>query len=57
MPEAVSPRPYTSWFGNFVNNKLSGLKQNSEYSSFSMTMGKNHNHSLWGKFKFMGKGD
>ena len=57
LHRTAPPRPYTSWFGNFVNNKLSGLKQNSEYSSFSMTMGKNHNHSLWGKFKFMGKGD
>ena len=52
-----APRPYTSWFGNFINNKLEALKKNSEYSSFALTMGRNHNHSLWGKFKFMGKGD
>lgn len=51
------PKPYTSWFGNIINNKLMAAKKNAEYSSFSITMGNNHNHSLWGKFKFMDRED
>lgn len=53
----TAPRAYQTWFGNLVNNKLAPDKKPAEYSAFSMTMGNNHNHSLWGKFKFMGKGD
>lgn len=51
------PQAYQSWFGNLINNKLGEDKRPAEYSGFSMTMGHNHNHDLWGKFKFMGKGD
>ena len=52
-----APRAYSTWFGNIVNNKLGADEKPVEYSAFSMTMGNNHNSALWGKFKFMGKGD
>ena len=57
MHQRKAPRAYQTWFGNLVNNKLGTDKKPVEYSGYSMTMGNNHNHSLWGKFKFMGKGD
>jgi|GEM_PF-473001 len=52
-----APKPYSLWFGNLINNKLGADKKPAEYSSFAMTMGNNHNHALWGNFKFLGKGD
>lgn len=52
-----APEPNTSWFGNLINNKLDANKKSLEYSAFSITMGNNHNHDLWGKFKFIGTGD
>lgn len=52
-----TPKPYSIWFGNLVNNKLISKKNVAEYSAFSLTMGRNHNHALWGNFKFLGKGD
>ena len=57
MHQRKAPRAYQTWFGNLVNNKLGADRKPVEYSGYSMTMGNNHNHSLWGKFKFMGKGD
>ena len=47
------PKAYQSWFMNVMNNKHSPK----EYSSFSLTMRNNHNISLYGKIKFLGKGD
>ena len=52
------PKAYSECFGTFINNKQDPkTKKACEYSSFSLTMGNNHNHALWGRFKFMGKGD
>ncbi len=52
------PKAYSECFGTFINNKLDPeTKKVVEYSAFSLTMGSNHNHSLWGRFKFLGKGD
>lgn len=47
------PKTYQCWFVNVVNTK----KNPAEYSSFSLTMGNNHNISLYGKMKFLGNGD
>lgn len=47
-----APSPYETWFMNFVYTR-----PGSGASSFSLTMGNNHYHELWGKIKFMGKGD
>ena len=52
-----APKPYSLWFGNLVNNKLGPDGKPVEYSAFAITMGRNHNHALWGNFKFLGKGD
>ncbi|MBP5754948.1 MAG: hypothetical protein J6W93_03805 [Clostridia bacterium] len=48
------PAPiYRTWFMNLVYYK----QEPEEYASWSLTMGNNHNHTLWGKIRFLGKGD
>ena len=54
--ECKAPQPYTVWDANLVSNKCIS-KGKKEYSSFSLTMGSNHNPSLWGKLRFLGYGD
>ena len=56
LSEGKAPKPYSIWDGNFISNKCLGNKTK-EYSSFSMTMGKNHDPNMWGKFRFLGYGD
>ena len=48
------PNPYDIWFCNVVCNKNSEPK---EYSGTSMTLGNNHNMTMYGMIKFAGKGD
>ena len=48
------PKPYETWFCNIVRNKLSAPR---EYSGSSMTLGNNHNLTMFGMLKFAGKGD
>ena len=52
--EGGAPQVYDSWFCNVVRNKMGGEK---EYSGTSMTLGNNHNMSMFGIIKFSGKGE
>ncbi|MBO4513400.1 MAG: DUF4838 domain-containing protein [Victivallales bacterium] len=54
--ECKAPKPYTVWDCNFVSNKCIATREK-EYSSFSLTMGGNHNMNMWGKIRFLGFGD
>ncbi len=54
--ECKPPKPYTVWDSNFISNKSLGGRAK-EYSSFSLTMGSNHNPNMWGKLRFLGYGD
>ncbi len=47
-----APRKYSRWYFNIIRNKLTAP---SEYSSFSRTMGNNHNVNYFGRMKFMGR--
>lgn len=49
-----APRPYETWHCNIVRNKM-GTEP--ESSGTSMTLGNNHNLSMFGIIKFAGKGD
>ena len=44
---------YRTWYMNLVYYKMDP----EEYASWTLTMGNNHNHTLWGKIRFLGKGD
>jgi len=48
------PKVYSSWLANIVRNKNSIPK---EYSSFSLTQGRNNSVRNFGVLKFCGKGD
>lgn len=50
----AAPRPYEIWGANIVSNKLGNPP---EYTSSSMTLANNHNLSMFGTIKFLGKGD
>ena len=49
-----TPNVYDTWHCNVVRNKFSVPR---EYSGTSMTLGNNHNMSMYGIIKFAGKGE
>ena len=54
FPDTQGPRPYDIWLCNIVRNKMG---DNREYSGSAMTLGRNHNLSMFGIIKFAGKGE
>ena len=54
FPDTKVPRPYDTWHCNIVRNKMG---ENREYSGSAMTLGRNHNLSMFGIIKFAGKGE